>query len=218
MPDDTVAGEYRALWRCEINNASTDSEIGTVSGSPWVLQNFPNMDQLRLYAAWVPGAKAEASSCSACRVSAAMLGERGCWQERDRPLAPMPGTFPPADEIESRPSCFLCQGCELLGRGCCDADKRVLVFSSSSWLLCLWMSGNWWYLPPPCCLNETKWLIAETICPETHGQHNGVELQQCNGLTPPLIIPGPEQPLGAEDSTVAQCSRRDGTQVYAGGL
>ena len=27
---------------------------------------------------------------------------------------------------------FLCQGCELLGRGCCDADKRVLVFSSSS--------------------------------------------------------------------------------------
>ena len=29
-------------------------------------------------AAWVPGAKAKASSCSACRVSAAMLGERGC--------------------------------------------------------------------------------------------------------------------------------------------
>ena len=110
MPDDTVAGEYPALWRCEINNASTESEIGTVSGSPWVLQNFPNMHQLRLYAAWVPGAKAEASSFSACRVSAAMLGERGCWQERNRPLAPMPGTFPPADEIESRPSCCFMSG------------------------------------------------------------------------------------------------------------
>ena len=153
MCDDSVAGEYPALWRCEINN---DSEIGTVSESPWVLQNFPNMDQLRLYAVWVPGAKAEASSSSACRVSAAMLGERGCWQERDRPLTPVPGTFRPADEIESRPSC-LCQGCELFGRGCCDADKRVLVFSSSAWPLCLWMSGNWWYLPPPCCLNETKY-------------------------------------------------------------
>ena len=61
-------------------------------------------------------------------------------------------------------------------------------------------------------------LIAETICPDTHGQLNGEELQQCNGLTPPLIIPVPEQPLGAEDRTVAQCSRRVGTQVYAGGL
>ena len=38
-----------------------------------MLHNFPNMDQLRLYAAWVPGAKAEASSSSACRVSEAML-------------------------------------------------------------------------------------------------------------------------------------------------
>ena len=107
-----------------------------------MLQNFPKMDQLRLYAAWVPGAKPEASSSSACRVSAAMLGERGCLQEKDRPLAPVPGPFPPAEEIESRPSYCLCQGCELLERGCCDADKRVLVFSSSASPLCLWMSGN----------------------------------------------------------------------------
>ena len=35
--------------------------------------------------------------------------------------------------------------------------QRVLVFSSSAWPLCLWMSGNWWYLPSPCCLNETKY-------------------------------------------------------------
>ena len=129
MCDDIVAGEYPALWRCEINNASTDSEIGTVSGSPWVLQNFPNMDQLRLYAAWVPGAKAEASSCSACRVSAAMLGERGCWQERDRPLAPMPGTFPPADEIESRPSCFYVRDVN------CSEEDVVTQTESTSFLI-----------------------------------------------------------------------------------
>ena len=61
-------------------------------------------------------------------------------------------------------------------------------------------------------------LTTETVCPDSHGQHSGVELQQCNGLTPPLIIPAPEQPLGAEDSTAAQCSRRADVQVYAGGL
>ena len=38
--DDTVAGEYLALWICGINNASTDAEIGTVSESPWVLGIF----------------------------------------------------------------------------------------------------------------------------------------------------------------------------------
>ena len=61
-------------------------------------------------------------------------------------------------------------------------------------------------------------LTTETVCTDTHGEHNRVELHQCDGLTPPLIIPAPEQPLGAEDSTAAQCSRRVDVQVYAGGL
>ena len=61
-------------------------------------------------------------------------------------------------------------------------------------------------------------LIAEAICPDIHGYHRGIELQLCNGLTPSLIIAAPEQPLGAEDTTVTQSSESVGIQVYAGGL